>query len=134
MHKWRFKKNELASIARKYEIEVVVLFGSRAKKTAGLKNDLDLAVLTKINLNAKREYKMFIDFIQLFKSDNLDLVALNFASPLLRFQVVEYGKLLYERKWGDFRRFQLMAIKDYWSNLKFMRFQSIYLNRVIKKL
>jgi predicted nucleotidyltransferase len=134
MKRPKFKKNGIKSIAKKHGIKLAVLFGSKAKKTAGLKNDLDIALLTKTKPSGQREYRMFKDFIQLLKSDNLDLVVLNFANPLIRFQVARDGKPLYEQKQGDFRRFQLRAIKDYWSNLKFMKLQNIYLNGVIKKL
>ena len=134
MRHWRHKKNGFGQIARKYGIKLVILFGSRAKDTTGLKGDSDIAILTQKSLNDQKEYNMFQDFIQFFRSDNLDLAVLNFASPLLRFQVAKDGQLLYERQKGDFQNFQLMAIKDYWLNRKFLKLQHIYLNKAIKKL
>lgn len=134
MRKLIIKKNGIRLIAKKYGIKLIILFGSRAKGITGLKNDIDIAVLTQKTLNNQKEYNMFQDFIRILKSDNLDIAILNFSSPLLRFQVAKDGKLLYEQKKGDFRKFQLITIKDYWSNWKFSNFQNVYLNKTIRRL
>lgn len=134
MQKRLFKNNRIVILAKKYDIKLIILFGSRAKSRFGFKKDIDIAILTQRRFGTQDEYDMFKDFIQFFKSDNLDFAILNFASPLLRFQVAKDGKPLYEKEQGEFRKFQLMAIKDYWSNCKFLKFQQLYLNKVVRQI
>ncbi|OGL41520.1 MAG: hypothetical protein A2043_09600 [Candidatus Schekmanbacteria bacterium GWA2_38_9] len=73
------------------------------------------------------------DLIKIFKNDSLDVAILNYASPLLLFEVAKKGKLIAERKKGDFLKFKIMAFKKYWETKKFRTLRKTFLNNTISR-
>ena len=111
------------------------LFGSQATGRKGFKDDYDIAVLTfQGGIKETRQVELICRFSQLLETDNLDLVVLNFAHPLLQYEVAQEGKLLYEVEEGSFDRFRWRAIQSWNDNKKFnnlnMDYVEDYLNKV----
>ena len=89
---------------------MAVVFGSRAKAAAVRGSDLDIGVLTdepadltRLGVAAERATHLVVD-----------LVHLNTAPPLLRFEIARDGVVVFERTpgtWSDFRR---RAMVDWW--------------------
>ena len=102
--------------------KLIVMFGSKARGTAGKQSDTDIAVLadhllTRAEKNALSEHiaeKLGIS------DEQVDLIDLYSAPPLLAHQVGETGTLI-EGTTFDFNRFRIRAWKQYLDTAKFRR-------------
>lgn len=127
-------KTRLKEIAYLHKITLIILFGSEVSGKSSKDSDLDLGILFDKPPSHVKEEKVLEDFIHLFRTDRLDLVVLNYASPLLLFQVATKGKSIYEKPKGNFLKFSLTAYKRYWENSKFRRLKEGFLEREIMRL
>jgi predicted nucleotidyltransferase len=89
-------------------VRVLVLHGSRARGDAGPGSDWDFAVLTDGRTDLAALAAMLT---RLTGTDAVDLVDLGRASALLRYRAARDGVVLVERRAGDFRAFQLEAVR-----------------------
>ena len=92
-------------------MRLAVLFGSTARGQSGPDSDLDVGVL----FEAGQESTAGLE-VALARATGrrLDLVGLDTAPPLLRFEIARDGRLLLERTphaWADFRA---RAMTDWW--------------------
>ena len=106
-------KNRLIAVLQQdSQIQAAVLFGSEASGLATSESDIDVAVL----------YKKKPDVLEIFQfkqhlSDEMhkdvDLVALNDASPILAMQVIKNGLPLYILDQKAYQSFEVRLITDY---------------------
>ena len=102
-------RNLLHILEANPHINFAYLFGSYAKGRAKGGSDLDIAVWVKEP----------VDKIELMTAigeavpKEIDLVILNDAPPLLRHQVMRYGKLLFCKVKKEHTRFKVWSIKEY---------------------
>ena len=92
-------------------VRLAVLFGSTARGESGPGSDIDLGVL----FEAGQESAAALE-VALARATGrrLDLVRLDTAPPLLRFEIARDGSVLLEREphaWADFRA---RAMTDWW--------------------
>jgi len=99
--------------AREFSLELLLLFGSRAEGTAHSKSDFDVAYLSGKRLDLKEESGLALALSSIFKSDNIDLVSLAKASPLLYFAIFRNCQVLYEHKPLMFDRLRAYSFKKY---------------------
>lgn len=107
------KKELLGKIAQKYSLELVLLFGSRAQKKNHRESDFDIAYLSKKDLNLKEESKLIVELAPIFQSENIDLVNLRKAPPLLFYAIAKDCKALYERSPLSFANLRAYSFKKY---------------------
>ena len=92
-------------------VRLAVLFGSAARGESGPDSDLDVGVL----FEAGRAGAAALEVALARASERrLDLVGLDTAPPLLRFEIARDGRVLVERTphaWADFRA---RAMTDWW--------------------
>ncbi len=84
------------------EIKLVYLFGSQAKKKTSPLSDYDFAVYLdkSTSINGKKDILLELNFklSLMLKTNNIDVVILNKSlSPLLQFNIVKDGILIYEK-------------------------------------
>ncbi|MEE8585997.1 MAG: nucleotidyltransferase domain-containing protein [Acidobacteriota bacterium] len=95
-------------------IELAVLFGSRARQGGSPASDVDIGLsLAKDEDNRAARRQIEVELGQATKKD-VDVVFLDEAPPLLRFEVARDGQLLVERRpyaWADFKA---QAMIDWW--------------------
>jgi predicted nucleotidyltransferase len=99
-------------------VALAVVFGSMARSGSRNARDLDVAVLTDADLELPPLLGVAIE-----RTTRLvvDLVHLNTAPPLLRFEIARDGVVVFERRchaWADFRR---RAMVDWWDWAPFAR-------------
>ncbi len=111
------KKKDIAEIAKKYGLDMVVLFGSQATGALHSKSDIDIAV---INMNDSDRFKVYGDFCALLKREDIEIVNISNASPTLMYSVVRDGVLIYEKKESDFFRWKIYAMWI-WRDTKWLR-------------
>jgi hypothetical protein len=92
-------------------VRLAVLFGSAARGQSGSGSDLDVGVLLEPGMESATELEA-----ELARATGrrIDLVRLDAAPPLLRFEIARDGRVLLERAphaWADFRA---RAMTDWW--------------------
>ena len=127
-------KDSLDKLVNKYKITLIVLFGSYAEGKVQEDSDIDIGIYLEDKISVKEETNLIEDMVHAFKRDNIDLVILNTASPVLRFEVVRNGKLLFERTPGDFLQFKLLSMKRYWEYPRFQKYSKMYMDKKEKRL
>lgn len=100
-------KPHIKTLAEKYGLSLVLLFGSQATGVLHPKSDVDIAVLSKNQIDM---LSLTMDFYDLFNREDVEVVNLGTASPTSMYVVVRDGKLLYENEVGAFLKWKLYGI------------------------
>ena len=100
-------------IAQKYSLELLLLFGSRAGGQSYKGSDFDVAYLSRKDLGLKTEANLILDLGPLLKSEDIDLVNLKKAPPLLFYAVFNNCKVLFEKDPLLFFNMKAYAFKKY---------------------
>ena len=114
------------------EVHFVYLFGSMATGTQNRFSDVDIAVyVDSIGLGPRAYpygYKAYLiaELMQLLKTNRIDVVVLNEATPLLKYQVIRYGFPVYEINPQERIQFQVSALSRYFDLLPIF---DVHLNR-----
>jgi predicted nucleotidyltransferase len=90
----------------------IYLFGSHAAGTASSDSDVDLAVLAPAPL-ADEERWHLAQTLAVALGRDVDLVDLRRASAVMRVQVIDAGKLLFESDVSLRQEFEATALSDY---------------------
>ena len=99
-----------AAVAGTTGLDVLFLFGSRARGDAHSGSDWDFGYLSEAGLDADG---LLATLVAMVGNDRIDLVDLRRASGLLRYRVARDGHLLFERTNGVADAFRLQAA-DFW--------------------
>lgn len=103
-------KERLAPLCANPDVEVMILFGSAVEGATHPESDLDVAIQGRHPLDV---VAITDQVIRLLRTDRVDVVDLRRVSPLLMMEVARRGKLLYERKPGDYAAFCSLAHRRY---------------------
>lgn len=106
-------KKIIEKIARKYSLDLLLLFGSRTSGKTYRGSDFDVAYLSERILTLKEESELIFALTPIFKSENIDLVNLKTAPPLLFYAVFKNCRALYEKKPLIFAGLRAYAFKKY---------------------
>ncbi len=104
-------KLEVAKIAKKFQLNLVVIFGSFANGKQREDSDLDIAVLGDKEISFNEQIGL-INELSLIFNKNIDLSVLNRANPLLLFQVSQNSVIIYGSH-EEFLKFKLYAFNVY---------------------
>ena len=121
-------KQKLKGVARKFKLDLIILFGSKARHQQKKSSDLDLAVRTGIKERGfEWEFGLIRALVESLDEANLDLIILNEADSLLLFEIASEGVPLYEKEEGLFVDFQVYAVKRNNDAQKFYRLEEEYI-------
>jgi len=95
------------------DILFAYLFGSFAKDTAGLFSDLDIAVYLSGNKFSEKRMEILGDLIDIFKTDEIDLVILNTAPLTLRMKILQHKRLLADNAPFIRHTYESVTIRSY---------------------
>lgn len=112
-------RERLAATAGQHSaVALLVLHGSRARRDATERSDWDFAYLADRDVRPPVDRFAFLaDLTDALRSDAVDLVDLRAASALLRFRVARDGVVVFERRDGAFREFQIEAAQ-FWCDIE----------------
>lgn len=111
---------------------VAYLFGSYAKGNQTIKSDIDVAVLLSETPQRMLEYYLhLINKLSQVLGNEVDLVILNTAPPLLKHQIIKHGKVVYCRDEKARIEFEARAQDEY---LDFSRALARYEKCLIEKV
>jgi predicted nucleotidyltransferase len=114
------------------EVHFVYLFGSTVTGTQNRFSDVDIAVyLDNLALKPRAYpygYKAYLiaELMQLLKTNRIDVVILNEATPFLKYQVIRYGFPVYEISTQERIQFHVGALSRYFDLLPIL---DVHLNR-----
>lgn len=78
------------------KVLIAYLFGSYARGVETTKSDIDIAILLSENPPKMLEYYLhLINELSKVLNNEVDLIILNTAPPLLKHQIIKHGKLVY---------------------------------------
>ncbi len=120
-------KPGLEQFAVKYELDLLVLLGSYGTKhfLPG-RSDIDIAFLSRKQLQPDEYLQLMAELGVLFHHDRLDLIDLQKASPLFKFEIANKGRLLIQSKEGFFERYRLYCLRYYYDTAKFRAMKAEY--------
>lgn len=112
--------------AQQPDVVLAYLFGSVARGQGDHFSDVDVAVLFVESIGAERRSELCIEHsfaLQKFADRQVQVVALNTASPVLKFQVLAEGQLLFARSEMERIDFQVRSVKVYHDTQSLRDFQ-----------
>ena len=129
-------RGKLGEFARRYYLDLIIIFGSYAKGYNRSYSDVDVAVRSlkygwrdgEQREDWEWEMSLMEDLAGVLRGD-IDMVVLNRATPLLLFEVASGGIPLYQRDEHSFMKFQSYAARRYDDNQKFFKLQLEYLKK-----
>jgi len=125
--------DEIEAIAKKFNLKLLILFGSYAKGLNRENSDIDLAFESYKALSYDEEMNLLLNLSLYFRTEKVDLVNIKKADPLLLYQIAKYGRPLYGST-NDFVEFKCYASFRY-ADTQFLREQRRqYLRKEIDKL
>ena len=124
----------VAYLRSRNEVLAAYIFGSVASATQRPDSDVDIALLVsdKVMRGDAFQYRLnaMTDLMGILKRDDVDLILLNQASPLLAHRVLSKGKLFLERSASARVAFQVRAVNRY---LDTQPMRNIYLSYLRKQ-
>ncbi len=98
-------------------VVAAMLIGSQARGTAGPLSDVDIAIWCDPSLDSRGRFDLQLDLAgaaaRALHTDEIDVVPLNDAPPLMRHRAIRDGKRLVERDPNERVRLETRAILDY---------------------
>jgi predicted nucleotidyltransferase len=92
-------RQPLQCLFQQHPVRLAYLFGSQAIQRTHPSSDVDVAVLLDESLTPEERFaerlRLLGDLARIFGTDNMDLELLNEASPLLAYEALRHGVLLY---------------------------------------
>lgn len=126
-------KNKIAEIAKRYNLSLVVLFGSQVSGFIHKESDIDVAFLSGDKISFGNEVLLNTDLIEVFKNNNISTVDFRKASPLLLKQIVKNAKILYEKVPHIFEEIFLYALRAYEEAEPIFKLREQYVKRRISE-
>ncbi len=125
---------EFTEFCCRHGIQLAMLFGSHSKGLARPDSDWDFAFWLEpgtrdASLLARKKRAIIRDLCGLLGTSRVDVVLLNFASPLMRYQVARHGRPVYQDRDDRFASFVSLAILSYSDGNLFSRAERLYLKR-----
>ncbi|OAT87101.1 type VII toxin-antitoxin system MntA family adenylyltransferase antitoxin [Desulfotomaculum copahuensis] len=131
---------EFHKFCNRHGISLAVLFGSQATGRATKGSDIDLAFwLEQADLppdapaTARARRRLLRDLINHLETGKVDLVILNRAFSLLKFQVARNGRPVYQKTPGLFAAFCSRALREHNDARVFYRATEEYLKKIIER-
>lgn len=113
-------KKKIKKVAEKYNLKLVILYGSHARGAAKETSDIDIAVLGAVSLDFDAVLAITGEFSSIFESNAVDVKSLHNVNPFFRYQVTKDGTLLFGGERG-FISFKAYAFRDYIDSRSLLR-------------
>lgn len=115
----------LTALAGRADLAAIYLFGSVAEGTAHASSDVDVAVLFRQGLTDEAMFARTIEIGVLLETAlrrQVDVVALNRATPAICFQVLQHGQLLAEPDPAGRGLFVMRALGRYYDMKPYLEY------------
>ncbi|WP_347274354.1 nucleotidyltransferase domain-containing protein [Candidatus Kuenenia sp.] len=126
-------KPEIDHIARKYNLLLVILYGSQASGRTCKESDIDIAVLGTRPITFENLIDLNNEFAEIFKVKEIDVKSLHNTNSLFRYQVMSKGVLLYGKSY-DYNSFKSYAFRDYYDSQDLLRLKEVLIKKRLQNL
>ena len=111
---------DLAPIAERHGIRMLLRFGSTVRGQVHERSDVDLGVmLDRSSIGLRERAELEHDLQSVFPGRKIDLAMLNHADPLFLKQVTDHCRLLHGDE-AELRRLKLYAFKRYQDHRRYL--------------
>ncbi len=95
----KIQENQIKQLARKQGVKYLYLFGSQARGDENQSSDFDFAVkFDGKNKNTfKAKLRLMSELSKILKNDKVDVIDFNKAEPILAFNAIKAGQVIYSR-------------------------------------
>lgn len=127
-------REKLESVARKFNLELVLLYGSVAEERQGAGSDIDIGVIIKngSDIDLSLLYHEIEETINLFGRE-LDLVVINEKDPLTKYEIARKAQLLYGESL-KFEEFKAQSFREYLDSEDLRKLERILIVKAQKEL
>lgn len=123
---------ELTALTAKYQLRLLLTFGSYGTDRFTSESDLDVAYDASADLSLDDQHALLMDLIRYFQRDRIDLVDLKRAGPLLAYEIACHGKPLYQVEPDGFLKFKLKASARYADTRHLRQARKVWLNEQLE--
>ena len=119
-------KPHIDNFIKEYNISLIYIFGSFAKRTNRKNSDIDMAILIDGEVGVYTKLNILGSLVDIFKREDIDLVILNNVNEVLRFQVIKHGKVIYMESLYTKVMFESKTMSEYMDKEHFRNTQAKY--------
>ena len=133
MNQKNINKQKIEKIAKKYNLSLIILYGSQTIGRIRKESDIDVAILGKKPTSFKSLVDLNNEFAALFNVKEIDVKSLRGANHLLLYQIMRDGVLLY----GDEHQFNILklyAIRSFQETKKLRNLRDLILKKRMEHL
>ncbi len=125
------QKRKVQEIAQKYQVELLLLFGSQVTGKTHQESDYDLAYVGRRRLDLYERGQLMIDLASVFEIplDKMELVPLRGSSPFFLKEVFTNANVLYAKDNVAFDRYKIYALRYFEESQSLMQ----HLASMVKK-
>jgi len=124
---------DFEKIAKKHNLQLILLFGSAASSKLHPQSDIDIAVLSeKPDLSLESYSNLIFDFQKCFPKREVDLAIINRADPLFLKKITENCRLLYGNP-QELARLKIYAFKRYVDHRRYFNLEKKFAQNFIKR-
>jgi len=129
------QREKIAELAERYQLRLVLLFGSQATGLTHPQSDVDIGFLAERPIeDYTTRFNMEEEVRHIFNRGDLELVDLSATTPLLQRNASRDGVLLYESEKGNFVRFQVIALRQFIETAPLRRLRHERIQELVKSL
>lgn len=99
-------------LLKKFECEVIVLFGSYARNTQNEESDIDIAIKSNREISKKEIFETRLELEEVIKND-IDLINLDSINDDFKYEILMNGKTLYCKDQLKFELYKLDMCQEY---------------------
>lgn len=126
-------KPDVAKLAQKHNLALVILYGSQATGKSREGSDVDIAVLGKIKISSDILINLDDEFAHIFRAKELDVKSLHNTNPFFRYQVMRDGILLYGKNY-DYNSYKAYSFRDYHDSKDLLKLKRAIVERRLQAL
>ena len=118
----------IKKLIEEFNISLIYVFGSYAKGTNTENSDLDIGILINGDTSLMTRLSVLNEMVGILDREDIDLIILNEADEVLKFQVIKYGKLIYVRDLTEKVLFEARAMSEYMDMEHFRNTRNKYMD------
>lgn len=128
-------RHNIETIAEKFNLDLLVLFGSEVSGLKHAESDLDIAYFCQNDLTTDQYEALSGELISFYHRGDIDLVPISIkTSPLLNYEILSTGKILFEKRNGLLDRLKWQSYFDMEDFKKYYTMQSQLIDIRLNKL
>jgi hypothetical protein len=118
----------IKKLIEEFNISLIYVFGSYAKGTNTENSDLDIGILINGDTSLMTRLSVLNEMVGILDREDIDLIILNEADEVLKFQVIKYGKLIYVRDLTEKVLFEARTMSEYMDMEHFRNTRNKYMD------